>query len=108
METYWSLSASASRSACFSTASSFGEMWVAAPCVCGSDAERPLRAPAATAPVFAPSLPEGRGDDAALLGQQRRQQVLGRDLGVVALLRLRLGGGQGLLGLDGELVQSHA
>ena len=47
---------------------------------------------------------EDRQHHALGLADQRREQVLGRDLGVVALARERLGGTQGLAGLAGELV----
>ena len=60
METYWSLSASASRSACFRTPSSFGETCVAVPCVRGREA-RLFSTSAAIPPAFSPSLPRAAG-----------------------------------------------
>ena len=107
VETYWSLSASASRRASLRTRVELGRDLGGA------------RPASAAAPPSARStscddgagrhahLAEGRGDDAALLVEQRLQQVLGRDLRVVALLGLGLGGGERLLGLDGELVHAH-
>ena len=52
-------------------------------------------------------LAEGRGHDAALLVDQRPQEVLGRHLRVVAFLGLGLRGGDRLLRLDGELIHAH-
>ena len=49
---------------------------------------------------------EGR-DDPLLLGEQRREQVLGRELLVAATLRERLRLLERLLGLGGELVHPH-
>ena len=60
METYWSLSASASRRACLRTPSSFGEMWVAAPCVRRQGREAPLDLGGESA-GFTPSLPSAEG-----------------------------------------------
>ena len=60
METYWSLSASASRSACFRTPSSFGETCVADPWLRGS-AARPFSTSAPIAAAFAPSFPSAAG-----------------------------------------------
>ena len=48
---------------------------------------------------------EHREHDALGLAEQRREQVLGRHLAVVALPRERLGGLEGLPGLAGELVR---
>ena len=107
VETYWSLSASASRRACLRMPSSFGETWVAAPCVFGREA-RLFSTSAARPPGVHPELAERGRDDAALLLEQRLQEVLGRHLRVVALLRQGLGGRQGLLGLHRELVETHA
>ena len=48
------------------------------------------------------------GDDAVLLVEQGPGEVLGLDGLVVLAARERLGLGDGLLGLDGELVELHA
>ena len=106
VETYSSLSASASRSAFLSTASRRGESCVGAPWVLG-------RPPSALLHVLEDgggrdaALGQGRGNDPALLRQQRPQQVLGRELRMIAFLGEGLRLGDGLLRLDGELVQSH-
>ncbi len=52
-------------------------------------------------------LAQQRARDTLLLVEQRQQQVLGRQLLVVALLRQLLRRAQGLLGLDGQLVEPH-
>jgi hypothetical protein len=43
-----------------------------------------------------------------LLREQGLEKVLGRHLGVIAPLRIRLGGRQRLLGLHRELIHSHS
>ena len=53
-------------------------------------------------------LAEGRRDDPALLDEQRLQQMLGRELGVIASLGLGLGRRQGFLGLHRELIEAHS
>jgi hypothetical protein len=68
--------------------------------------EAPLDVGGEAAEVRA-ELAERRRDDAPLLAEERLQEVLGRHLRVVALLRQGLGGGQGLLGLHRELVETH-
>ena len=52
-------------------------------------------------------LPEGGRDDAALLPEQRHEQVLGRHLRVIGLLRGGLRRDDRLLSLHRELVQTH-
>ncbi len=60
VETYWSLSASASRIACLRTPSSFGETCVAEPCVRGREARLCSTCPA-SCPAFSPSLLRAEG-----------------------------------------------
>ena len=60
VETYWSLSLSASRMACFKVASSWGATWVDDPLAWGREASF-WSTSAATPPVFAPSLPSAEG-----------------------------------------------
>ena len=51
--------------------------------------------------------PQHRHDDAAVLLEQRDQQVLGSDLGVTARAGEPLRGGERLLGLDCESICLH-
>ena len=51
--------------------------------------------------------PQHRHDDAAVLLEQRDEQVLGRDLRVAARAGQPLRGGKRLLGLDGEAICLH-
>ena len=106
VETYWSFRLSASRSACLRTPSSFGETCVCAPCVRGREASDSRRRARTGAGVRA-QLAEGGRDDAALLREQRPQQVLGRHLGVIGLLGRGLRRDDRLLSLHRELVESH-
>jgi hypothetical protein len=59
------------------------------------------------APASIPILGERRRDHAPFLGDQRLKQVLGRDFGMIALLRLGLRRRDGFLRLVGELVEPH-
>ena len=63
---------------------------------------------APSAAVVEPQLTERRGNDAAFLNEQGLQEVLGRELRVVAPLGLGLGRSQGFLGLYRELIEAHS
>ena len=79
---------------------------LASPVTVGSGVERLVREAAHTLGIRAGAA-QDRHDDAAVLLEQREEEVMGRDLRVAARAGEPLSGGHRLLGLDCESIRLH-